>query len=741
MLKSSSADERWQGTIVTVCGLFARYKVRQKSMQSSTERYRIVEFVKKMSILHHHITWKVTDQGQTLLQLTGCLSVSKRLISLHGVAILNNLSKVTYQEGNLTLQGLLSPPSPEACHWTKDMQYSYLNHRYCRNTDLISTLLNSIYTKLLQTDTHGPKRKHTLSSKIYPIFVLHCICPPSEYDILAEPDKTRPFFRDEDAVKALVVGMMKACFQVDMFAIVFPSSSYDGRAGKSVSIVGESPLTSTVAIPTPPTRPHSQPTSLPTISPYRVLSSQALLQEASANLNSLFEEGFGGVEDIRQLGVERLESGVGRGMKCITPVRSVLPLHPTRAPSTVKTLSNDALSGVLNSQERIGVRICRAPLPVCGFSTEGDIAINETDAAAVLEPAVERYGYEEVKYTSSPSLESDLFDDHSFESLEPEKLAFLEQFRSTYSGAKEVEGFGVKAERLVVGDESSLATLSAHFMSTIEETQCFVAAEKRSKLVRSSHIMSSKKLGNKDDIQVLNQPVPSYPPPTHYKSLQLNKQQLGDIQYITQWDDKFLLGYDRVNKLLVAFDQHAVHERILFEKLANEMEVKRCQLAKPVLVIITGEEHVCFTHKQVSFEKYGFSYEVQPIDNKQKKRKKNVDDDNNEHISFMLEVTAVGSVLDEELTIPDLMDYCHDLMKSSLPDRMIKPSAIARILASKACRRAIKFNTALPKEQAAEMLAALSSTDMPFQCAHGRPSVVPLADLSEYDDVQAWWQD
>lgn len=37
---------------------------------------------------------------------------------------------------------------------------------------------------------------------------------------------------------------------------------------------------------------------------------------------------------------------------------------------------------------------------------------------------------------------------------------------------------------------------------------------------------------------------------------------------------------------------------------------------------------------------------------------------------------------------------------------------------------------ALTNEQCRKLLAQLAETDFPFQCAHGRPSLVPIVNLS-----------
>ncbi|KAM5535475.1 hypothetical protein V8D89_010812, partial [Ganoderma adspersum] len=58
------------------------------------------------------------------------------------------------------------------------------------------------------------------------------------------------------------------------------------------------------------------------------------------------------------------------------------------------------------------------------------------------------------------------------------------------------------------------------------------------------------------------------------------------------------------------------------------------------------------------------------------------------------------------------------------------PRELVDLINSKACRGAIMFNDTLTLEQCKALVAKLSETDMPFQCAHGRPSLVPLVDTT-----------
>lgn len=46
---------------------------------------------------------------------------------------------------------------------------------------------------------------------------------------------------------------------------------------------------------------------------------------------------------------------------------------------------------------------------------------------------------------------------------------------------------------------------------------------------------------------------------------------------------------------------------------------------------------------------------------------------------------------------------------------------------------AIKFNDSLTRDECYSLVASLSTCQLPFQCAHGRPSIAPLVDILHLD--------
>ena len=189
------------GTIINIKNLFHNVPVRQKSTKASAEIFAIKDFIQHMCILHHAVTWTLMDasSNRTLCRLAGELSVGSRFESVHSREALNKMRSVRASYEDFTVEGLLSPPLQDTCHWNRDCQYIYLNGRHFRSSDANFSLLDSAYVQLISiSDGRGPAPKHTAPpasrASAHPNFVLQVTCPQDAYDVACEPDKSVAVF-------------------------------------------------------------------------------------------------------------------------------------------------------------------------------------------------------------------------------------------------------------------------------------------------------------------------------------------------------------------------------------------------------------------------------------------------------------------------------------------------------------------------------------------------------------------
>lgn len=88
---------------------------------------------------------------------------------------------------------------------------------------------------------------------------------------------------------------------------------------------------------------------------------------------------------------------------------------------------------------------------------------------------------------------------------------------------------------------------------------------------------------------------------------------------------------------------------------------------------------------------------------------------------------AVPCILGVKLTDTDLLEFLQQLADTDGSSTI--PPSVHRVLNSKACRGAIMFGDTLLPSECSLIVEELKQTSLCFQCAHGRPTTVPLVNL------------
>lgn len=189
----------------------------------------------------------------------------------------------------------------------------------------------------------------------------------------------------------------------------------------------------------------------------------------------------------------------------------------------------------------------------------------------------------------------------------------------------------------------------------------------------------------------------------------VDKSIIFNLIVINQVDDKFILVTD--SNAVYCLDQHAVDERIQLETLEEEVaQLQLCSNIPTYLVHSTFattsiEASMIVSYKE-TLHSWGFQYKI---------RSEN---------SIFLE--ALPIIDHRKLTVQDFRDYLLQLYQTPSTSKQLRPMAITKILQSRACRSAIMFGDKLTLFDCNSLLLQLRNCKFPFQCAHGRPSIVPI---------------
>ncbi|CAM9452265.1 unnamed protein product [Chrysoparadoxa australica] len=218
----------------------------------------------------------------------------------------------------------------------------------------------------------------------------------------------------------------------------------------------------------------------------------------------------------------------------------------------------------------------------------------------------------------------------------------------------------------------------------------------------------------------------SQDPSIHQDTLRTTKlttQDLAKAKVIAQVDAKFIVLL--VDSLVLCVDQHAADERVKLEELEDKVFqchprhcVRGVKLSTPKLVGVTPHDaHLLVTHKDVLSD-WRFGYNLQP----------NCPESNGSS-SVQLVITTVPEILNVRLSTADLLSLVHFIEAHSGMAKTARPPLVQHILQYKACHGAIRFGQVLSHQACCDLITKLSRCRFPFNCAHGRISIVPLCSM------------
>ncbi|CAA7405573.1 unnamed protein product [Spirodela intermedia] len=207
----------------------------------------------------------------------------------------------------------------------------------------------------------------------------------------------------------------------------------------------------------------------------------------------------------------------------------------------------------------------------------------------------------------------------------------------------------------------------------------------------------------------------------------VSRDTLQDAKVLLQVDRKFIPA--TAGDVLIAIDQHAADERIRLEELRKKvMSGEGCSITyldsqQELVLPEIGFQLVQNYGDQI--KKWGWicsshvSSEGSFARNLGLLKKK----------SCSITLLAVPCILGINLSDKDLLEYLEQLADTDGTSSM--PPSVLRVLNFKACRGAIMFGDPLLPSECSLIVDELKETSLCFQCAHGRPTTVPLVNLAE----------
>lgn len=165
----------------------------------------------------------------------------------------------------------------------------------------------------------------------------------------------------------------------------------------------------------------------------------------------------------------------------------------------------------------------------------------------------------------------------------------------------------------------------------------------------------------------------------------------------------WLVEYDE--KLFI-IDQHAAHEKVLYEKTMKTLKEKEFTtqlISPPMILTLDSQEEDALKMLKEEISRLGFSIEA-----------------------FGGKEYAVCGVpgnlfnLDARQILLEILDSCEEIKKARTPELLLEK------IASMSCKAAVKGNHALNTAEAETLISELLELENPYFCPHGRPTIISM---------------
>ena len=161
------------------------------------------------------------------------------------------------------------------------------------------------------------------------------------------------------------------------------------------------------------------------------------------------------------------------------------------------------------------------------------------------------------------------------------------------------------------------------------------------------------------------------------------------------------------NEKMYIIDQHAAHEKVMFESLMEKLKTKQIHtqmINPPIILSLSMNEADLISRYLENFKEIGF--DMEPFGGQD------------------FTVRGVPSdlyTLDSQEVLMEIIDSL------SNESGKMSPDILTDKIASMSCKAAVKGNSRMSFQEADELITQLLSLENPYYCPHGRPTIISMS--------------
>ena len=643
-----------KGTTITVRNLFFNTPVRYKFLKKDfTESGYIEDVVTRIALVHPEIAIKFINSGKIVLQTNGNGDLTGVIYSIFGKEVASNIINVDYEYEYMKIKGVIG--KPEIARSNRSNQIFFVNKRYIKDKTLSSAVDQAF--------------KGMLPIGKFAFLVLDIEMPPSKVDVNVHPAKLEVRFEDESIAfksmfHAIKDTLLNAGFMTEREKTqevkeasknAFKIENADEMAKKTYSITNKETGNIVEDVFNSRKEPDTQKQVNSVLENPTIISNQDIFEK----LKSLQEDLKKEVEQNPNLKLtDTYKEMEQKYNEIITPV-----VEKEDVPKELEKLEyNEEYSKALQEEKNENISSKNLEnetiIPIVFESSEKEKKSNEN----VLKENDEIYQKSEEITSDEKTIEQNNLNNSKTEISEKmplqdskEKiLSFEEMYKELFG--KEPYGGRKQPEE--------------------EKDECFYSLDDK---IEESNISIFE--SNADAQKI------------HYKFIGI------------AFNTYIILEID--NELYI-MDQHAAHERIMYEKVKKnffEKGEKSSQLLLlPDIITLTHKEMDIAKDNMAMFRQAGFILE-----------------EFGENTIKLSGVPEVCVDLDTEELFKETLDEINTVARTAKQEKEEK------FLATVACKSAVKAHMQLTKEEVDSLMGKLLELPNPFTCPHGRPTVIKMS--------------
>ncbi len=649
------------GTTIIVKDLFFNTPVRYKFLKKDyTESGYIEDAITRLAIVNPNIAFKLINTGKTIIQTSGNGKIEDVIYAIYGRDIAGAIINVDYTYEDMHITGVIG--KPEIARSNRSNQLFFVNKRYVKDKTLTGAVENSF--------------KGMLPIGKYAFVVLNIDMPSSKVDVNVHPAKLEVRFQEDNKVfKAVYHSIKDTLLKTELI------SNADRTVGSQTPAYGIS-------------QEEEQPKNIAEL--FKKISSEPQTEPENNSNTTIIEDIYNRKNSFSYSNPEKSNVQNNISIDKMDVFKELMEMQKklkeeVENDPTLKTNIDKIIDSTnelkANAEEEIKKQENEEQenINIEQEIQDEEIIKNEIEEKEEVTPKIEEKPEQELEQITTQQeeiIEQEQVEQENFieknnieeENSEKEKIN-ENTINQMIQKIEEMPGEEINPEFI-----NMYKTIFGKLPASVEEKQ----KEEENKF-NAYELIKDNNLSVFENSEIYNKPV--------YKFVGIVFKTYIIVE---------------IEKEMYIIDQHAAHERIMYEKVKknyySEEEKEAQMLLLPDIITLTHKEMDIARDNFEMFRKAGFELE-----------------------EFGENTIKLSGVPDMCVDLDTKELFLETLDEINTVARTAKQEIEERFIATVACKAAVKANMALTKEEVDALMNELLKLPNPFTCPHGRPTAIKMS--------------